>query len=271
MRSCGSPAFSLSCIWTSFITKLCMKSLYANTFWCGPGKRCMSHGKASYICDCKWIRRNRSIFHWRAQFRFPDNCKSTARVVSVRMRGSTRVGTWAILIKYTGSYPAPDGSLKVDHKINSFDKLAERFILAGEAMAKNNSTDDIGDGLDDGSAGVKRLACRYRSYWWVFLDRWQWAKLRKRNISFKSKNNSSSECGKLSLKGVWSSASELQCNANLCNCRESLFPICFKFLKNRVMFVFEKMDARSLFPHLSELWSGCCGWITRLQICRQIF
>lgn len=172
MRSCGSPAFSLSCIWISFITKLCMKLLYANTFWCGPGKRCISHGKASYICGCKWMRRNMSIFQRRAQFPFPDNCKGTARVISVTIHrrcrwGNTQVGTWKILIKCIGSYPAPDSGLKVDHKINSLDKLAERFILAGEAMAKNNSTDYIGNGMDDGSAGVERPACKHRSYWWV--------------------------------------------------------------------------------------------------------
>jgi len=54
--------------------------------------------------------------------------------------------------------------LKVDHKINRLDKLAERFILAGEAMTKNNSTNYICNSTDNESVGVEMFACEYRRY-----------------------------------------------------------------------------------------------------------
>lgn len=73
------------------------------------------------------------------------------------MRFSLRTGIF-------NSYPAPDSSLKVDHKMNSFEKLEERFIVAGEAVTKDNSTDYISNSLDNRSAGVERFACKYRRY-----------------------------------------------------------------------------------------------------------
>lgn len=85
---------------------------------------------------------------------------------------------WLVKCKWTfknkkkklDSYPAPDSSLKVDHKINSFDKLAERFILTGEAMTKNNSTNYICNSMENGGVGVERFACEYRryhEYFWI--------------------------------------------------------------------------------------------------------